>query len=41
MPEQKITVLTAYPIELAQGDDTCKYATFLISVLDELEVIAS
>ena len=37
MPEQKITVLTAYPIELAQGDDTCKYATFLISVLDEYD----
>ena len=37
MDEKNITVLTAYPIELAQGDETCKYATFLISVLDEYD----
>lgn len=37
MDENNITILTAYPIELAQGDETCKYATFLISVLDEYD----
>ena len=35
MPDK--ILLTAYPIEIAQGDDTCKYATFLISVLDEFD----
>lgn len=30
-------IITAIPIEIAQGDDTCKYATFLISVLDEYD----
>lgn len=35
MPDK--ILLTAYPVEIAQGDDTCKYATFLISVLDEFD----
>lgn len=30
-------IVNAIPIEIAQGDETCKYATFLISVLDEYD----
>lgn len=30
-------IINAIPVEIAQGDETCKYATFLISVLDEYD----
>ena len=36
MNENRV-ILTSYPVEIAQGDGTCKYATFLISVLDEYD----
>ena len=38
MAEDKLLLVSGSPVDIADsGDDTCKYATFLISVLDEYD----